>query len=127
MTEKELQAWVRIHAQSKYKALMMRNNSGVLRNPDTGGPVRFGLGNDSQQINRILKSSDLIGITPIECPCGHTYGVFTAFEIKKPGSTSSSRDSTYLAQKHFIDMINQKSGIAGFICKQKDLDDVYNK
>lgn len=125
MTEKELQAWVRIHAQSKHRALMMRNNSGVLRNPDTGSHVRFGLGNDSQQINRILKSSDLIGITPVECPCGHTYGVFTAFEIKKPGSKSSSRDATYLAQKNFIDTIKRKSGIAGFIRSQEDFYALY--
>lgn len=123
--EKQFQAWVRLHAQSKYQSLMMRNNSGALKNPHTGVPVRFGLGNDSKQTNTVFKSSDLIGITPITCPCGHTYGVFTALEIKKPGWTPNKKNQEYIAQNNFITTIQQKFGISGFIQSEGDFHNVY--
>src|SRR5882762_3932875 len=60
--------------------LLWRNNSGVAQTVDRYGntrPVRYGLANDSPAVNRVLKSSDLIGIAPD--------GRFVAIESKRPG------------------------------------------
>lgn len=127
ITEAQLKAWVRIHAQSKFQSLMMRNNSGALPNPHTGIPVRFGLGNDSPQTNAVYKSSDLIGITPVKCPCGHTYGVFTALETKKPGWVQNTKNLEHVAQQNFISTIKRKFGIAGFIQNQEDFYNAYTR
>lgn len=124
-TENQLKAWVRLNAQSEFQSLMMRNNSGALPNPHTGIPVRFGLGNDSRQTNSVFKSSDLIGITPVKCPCGNTYGVFTALEIKRPGWKLNLRNAEHIAQQNFINIIQHKFGIAGFMQSQEDFYNVY--
>jgi len=102
----------------------MRNNSGVLKNQN-GTHVRYGLGNDSSQTNKVFKSSYLIGITPITCRCGQTYGVFTACEIKKPGWVLRHSDTTAAAQQNFITTIRKKHGLAGFVQSQEDLYNVY--
>ncbi len=123
--ESQLKAWVRLNSQSEFQSLMMRNNSGALPNPFTGIPVRFGLGNDCKKTNAVFKSSDLIGITPVNCPCGHTYGVFTALEIKKPGWVPNTNNQEYIAQQNFISTIRQKSGISGFIQSKEDFYNIY--
>ena len=125
--ENQLQSWVRLNSQLQFESLMMRNNSGALPNPHTGVPVRFGLGNDSKQINAVFKSSDLIGITPVKCLCGHTYGVFTALEIKKPGWIPNPNNPEYVAQRNFITTIQQKSGISAFIQSEEDFYNAYRK
>lgn len=124
-TENQLKAWVRLNAQSEFQSLMMRNNSGCLPNPHTGNPVRFGLGNDSRQTNAVFKSSDLIGITPVKCPCGRTYGVFTALEIKRPGWIQNLSNLEHIAQQNFINTIQHKFGISGFIQNQEDFYNAY--
>lgn len=127
MTEKQLLAWIRIHSLSKFKSFLMRNNSGVLPNPTTGTPIRFGLGNDSTRINNLFKSSDLIGITPTKCPCGHVYGVFTALEIKNPNWTFDFQNKNDRAQQNFINLVKKNSGLGSFIQNQEDFYNVYKK
>ena len=54
----------------------------------TGRQIRYGLGNDSSQINKVFKSSDLIGITPhvvVPADVGLRLGVFTSIEVKRGG------------------------------------------
>src|SRR5688500_7343546 len=64
--EGKSEAWaqtqVRLEASRKGIKLF-RNNVGVLPN-ENGRPVRYGLCNDSPQLNKMLKSADLIGIAP---------------------------------------------------------------
>lgn len=91
---------------------LWRNNAGVMDNPETGRPVRFGLGNDSPKINEVFKSSDLIGITPVTWH-GRIFGVFTAVEVKKPGWSKPS-NKRERAQKNFLDTVTQMGGIATF-------------
>jgi len=66
---------------------LFRNNKGVL--PDARGvPVRFGLCNETAALGKRLRSSDLIGIRPVEITgdmVGSTIGQFVAREIKKAG------------------------------------------
>lgn len=93
--------------------LLWRNNSGSLVD-ERGVPVRFGLGNDSAKVNAVLKSSDLIGITPVTDPVsGITRGVFTAIEVKAPGY-KGPRTQHDQAQARFITLVKSRGGIAGF-------------
>lgn len=83
---------------------LWRNNSGVL--PDaTGRPVRYGLGNESDRINAVMKSSDWIGID--------AGGRFVAVEQKPPGWVfrGSARE---VAQLNFINHVKAKGGVACF-------------
>ena len=74
-SEARVQSQIRLEAAAKGYWLG-RNNSGALLD-QRGVPVRFGLGNDSPAVNKVLKSADLIGIGPS--------GQFVSVEVKKPG------------------------------------------
>ena len=70
---------------------LWRNNVGALKD-DRGVPVRFGLANDSKKVNKVQKSSDRIGITPISY-AGRTFGVRS--EERRVGKECRSRWSPY--------------------------------
>lgn len=94
-----------------------RNNVGVLQDIN-GRPVRFGLGNDSAKLNKEIKSSDLIAITPVvitPAHVGQTLGVFTAMETKKSDWIFSWKDERAVAQWRFHEIVRQHGGYAGFI------------
>lgn len=99
---------------------LWRNNSGAAVD-ERGVPVRFGLGNISAQVNSVMKSSDLIGITPVRCHCGAAYGVFTAYEVKKPGWVFRQSDKRAVAQLNYINIVIASGGIAKFIQRVEDL------
>jgi len=73
-SEAAVQNAVRMEA-ARRGARVFRNNCGCLTD-ERGNMVRYGLCNESTKINRIIKSSDLIGISP--------HGQFLAYEIKRP-------------------------------------------
>lgn len=125
-TEADLTTWCRIQAPH-HRSLLMRNNSGVLINPGSRRPIRFGLGNDSKSINKIFKSSDLIGITQKQCTCGQNYGIFTAIEVKIPGWKYNKNNPVHVAQKKFIEVIQLRGGIAGFVSSQDELIRILNQ
>ena len=102
-TEAEAQNIVRLKA-TEAGARLWRNNVGVLRD-DRGVPVRFGICNDTSQLNKVLKSSDLIGIS--------SSGQFIAREVKRPGwkYTGTPREK---AQLNFINLIMSLGGDAKF-------------
>ena len=90
---------------------LWRNNVGA------EGRLRYGLANDSKQLNQKLKSSDLIGITPIRITpnlVGHTVGVFTSIEVKAYGWRYSYTDKRAEAQLRWLQLIYGLGGIAGF-------------
>lgn len=96
-------------------ALLWRNNVGAATD-ERGHHVRYGLANESAAINKKVKSSDLVGITPVLVTPEHvglTFGVFTAEECKRPGWrwTGSDRE---LAQRKFHEIVLSKGGIARF-------------
>lgn len=129
-SEAEVQAAVRLeYARRGYR--LFRNNVGVL--PDaTGRPIRYGLANDSPQINRRLKSSDLIGwdsviITP--AMVGQTLARFVSFECKPSGwrpsekygpedialATTPGDVRRELAQQAWLDLVIASGGEARFM------------
>lgn len=119
-SEASVQNAVRMAAAKRYSARMFRNNSGVAVRED-GVPVRYGLCNESAQINRIMKSSDLIGITPVVCPCGQRYGVFSAYECKRPGWKFRQSDERAVAQLAFIRLVVSMGGIAKFVTGESEI------
>jgi hypothetical protein len=113
-SEARAQSEVRLEAV-EHGVTLFRNNVGVLRD-ERGRPVRYGLANDSAQLNAVLKSSDLIGfrrvvITPEMV--GRTVAVFTARECKASDWTYKGTERE-VAQQRFLDIVNQAGGDAAF-------------
>jgi len=83
-SEAAVQQLVRLEA-SRLGIWLMRNNSGACKD-ETGRMIRYGLCNDSAQLNKVIKS--LVGIRPVVITpdmVGHTIGQFVAREVKRPG------------------------------------------
>ena len=85
--------------------------------------VRYGLANDSQQLNAVVKSSDLIGVMPrLITPelVGTTIGQFIAVECKRPGwrYTGKGREE---AQQAYLAVVSGKGGLARFSTGGVDL------
>ena len=97
---------------------LWRNNNGACVD-ENGRHIRYGLANASKRINSKLKSSDLIGITPVQTEQG-TLGVFTSIEVKRPGwkYTGTERE---VAQLAWINLIVAFGGIAKFATCKEDL------
>jgi len=112
--------------------LLLRNNSGAAKELRTGGTlryVRYGLGNESEALNKKRKSSDLIGITPVLVQphhVGQTWGIFTGVEVKKEDWTFRGRPEE-TAQQTFLDLIKKYGGIGMLAtCPGDYLTSLYN-
>jgi hypothetical protein len=117
-SEAAVQTRVRV-AASRHGMRLWRNNVGAVHDPETGVHIRFGLCNDSPQINAVVKSADLIGIRPrVIQPgdIGHTVGQFVSLEVKHSGwkwpVTPSERE---LAQQRWAALVTSLGGEARFI------------
>lgn len=120
-SEAAVQQRVRLEA-SRRGLRLFRNNVGVLYD-EHNRPVRFGLANESAQINKRLKSSDLVGITPViitHAHIGRRVGVFTSYECKRPGwkFTGKGREE---AQHAWLMLVQSLGGIAKFITGEDEL------
>ncbi len=115
-SESNVQANVRLEAARIPGVMLWRNNVGVLRDQNDR-PVRYGLANDSPQLNRQLKSGDLIGwrsvvITPDMV--GRTVAVFVSRECKYEGWRFNPNDEREAAQARWRDLILAAGGDAAF-------------
>jgi hypothetical protein len=122
MAEDAVQALVRLRA-SQLGWRLFRNNVGVLQDV-TGRPVRYGLANDSKQMNTEYKSGDLIGIMPVVITpehVGHTLGVFASVECKREGWRPTASDKRYEAQCRWRDLVLSLGGYARIVTGPEQL------
>lgn len=113
-SEAMVQSNARLKA-AKSGDLLWRNNVGAMQDAD-GRVVRFGLANESKQVNAKVKSADLIGLTQrIIQPSdvGLIFGIFTAEETKAPGWVYKGTERE-AAQKKFLELVISRGGIARF-------------
>ena len=113
-SEAAVQTRIRLEA-SKKGARVWRNNVGATMD-ENGNFIRFGLANDSQQMNRAIKSSDLIGLRPVvitEAHMGSTFGQFIAREVK-PAAWRWTGTEREEAQLKFLQLVASLGGDAAF-------------
>lgn len=113
----------RIRLEASRKGLRLwRNNVGATMD-ENGNFIRYGLANDSKQLNDKLKSSDLIGIRPVRIEPHHVgavLGQFVAREIK-PGSWSYSGTKREEAQLKFLELVVSLGGDGAFATNEGTL------
>jgi hypothetical protein len=129
-TEAVVQQRVRL-AAAQQGLLMYRNNVGACTD-QTGRLIRYGLGNDSAQLNAAIKSSDLIGVTPVtaylhSAQTWVTLGVFTALEVKASDWQHSPNDERATAQAKFHAIIREAGGFAGFVTGPGDIQKIIRR
>jgi hypothetical protein len=113
-SEAAVQTRVRLEA-SRAGWRAWRNNIGAGR-IDGGSYVRWGLANDSAQLNAALKSSDLIGIRPRligSSDVGTTIGQFVSLECKAVGWKYTGTDRER-AQDAWLRLVRGMGGHARF-------------
>lgn len=104
-SEAAVQAAVRLEAARKGVRLF-RNNVGALKD-ERGRLVRYGLANDSKQLNEVMKSADLIGWRPLLIEPRHVGTVVAQFvsrECKHPTwhYTGGDREPAQLAWAQLV-------------------------
>ena len=120
-SEAAAQQRIRLEAP-RHGVHLYRNNTGAAMD-DTGRLIRYGLANDSPAMSKSIKSSDLIGITPHVVTLhdvGHTLGIFTSIEVKRPSWTykGTPREA---AQLKWIELIVSRGGRGQFATGPEDI------
>ncbi|RZJ26199.1 MAG: hypothetical protein EOO54_03790 [Haliea sp.] len=101
---------------------VFRNNVGALLD-DRGVPVRYGLANDSRQMNERIKSADLIGwrrLLILPQHVGQHVAQFYSLEAKEVGWTYSATKHEQ-AQLAWAQLVNGAGGYARFSTSEHDL------
>jgi len=112
--EAEVQKEVR-YRSAQDGILLWRNNVGAATD-QSGNFFRYGLANDTPQMAKNCKSSDLVGIRPVVITpdmVGQTIGQFVAIECKREGWKYSGSDRER-AQLTFLRLVQAKGGCALF-------------
>lgn len=102
-------------AAPRHNMRLFRNNVGACRD-QSGRLIRYGLANTSAQLNKQIKSSDLIGIKQVTITpdmVGQTLGVFVSIEAKTPDWKYRGTERE-IAQQRWLDFIRSMGGIAYF-------------
>ncbi len=113
------EAAVQVNARLKWSKLgarLFRNNVGAFNDEESGSFVRYGLANESTQMNKTIKSGDLIGITPVTITAqmvGYTFGQFTSIEAKHQGWRYGATEHEQ-AQLRWIQLVISLGGYAAF-------------
>ncbi len=121
--ESEAAVQNRIRLEASRKGLRIwRNNVGAMMD-DNGNFIRYGLCNDSKQMNQLIKSSDLVGIRPVTITQNHVgqvIGQFVAREVKAANwhYTGSKREE---AQLRFLELVIALGGDAQFANREGTL------
>lgn len=117
-TEGQSEAAVQVRErlrQAQQGVCVWRNNVGALQD-QTGRWVRYGLANDSKQMNESFKSGDLIGCRPVTiepCMVGWRIGQFVSIECKEVGwkYRGTGREP---AQLRWLELVASLGGHARF-------------
>lgn len=115
LSEAAVQTNIRLEAARKGVRLF-RNNVGAFQDDETGSFVRYGLANESSQVNAVIKSGDLIGIRPLVVTpqmVGGIVGQFVSREAKREGWRYSGTERER-AQLRWIELIISLGGDAAF-------------
>lgn len=113
-SEAAVQSQVRLEA-SRQGGRLWRNNVGAGYAED-GSFMRWGLANDSAQVNKVIKSADLIGLRPVlieQKHVGLVLGQFVSREIKAAGWRYAGTDRE-VAQLNWATLVNTLGGDASF-------------
>lgn len=125
-SEAFVQSATRIEA-SRMGARLWRNNVGAGK-IDGESFVRWGLANESEKMNQVIKSSDLIGWTPVivtPSMVGHRVAIFTAIETKAQGWQYRGTDRE-VAQLAWINAVVGAGGIGAFVADADKVKEVLN-
>ena len=112
-------------AASKKGIRLFRNNVGACEDT-TGRSIRYGLANISKQMSTVVKSADLIGITPVKIAKNHvgsTIGVFTSIESKREGWLYKATEHEK-AQNNWLNVVRSLHGIAYFANNESVIDEI---
>lgn len=125
-TEAVVQSEIRAEA-GRLGILLWRNNVGAMEDA-TGRIVRYGLGNDSPQVQRRLKSSDLDGTVPpngrtlcVECKA-EDWRFPASWRGMTPDTVTANSDSArrILAQWRWLKLHHDAGALAGFATSVDD-------
>lgn len=122
MKEGEVSRLIRLEASRK-RVYLWRNNVGATYTRN-GSFLRYGLANESKEMNRKLKSGDLIGIRPIvieQWMVGGVIGQFVSRECKKSNWKESKTSPREIAQRAWRDLIIRLGGDAAIVTKEGSL------
>lgn len=95
---------------------LFRNNVGAFVD-SRGVPIRYGLCNETAEINAHTKSADLIGLEPVHITPEHVgtvIGRFVAEEVKH-GDWVWRGDAHEMAQLNFLTIVNSLGGRGEFV------------
>ena len=122
-TGSEAAAQQRIRLEAPHHGVRLwRNNVGACMD-DRGNHIRYGLANESTAMNKVVKSHDLIGITPMTVKPEHVggiLGIFTSIECKRPGwqYKGTARE---VGQLNWAQIVIGLGGFAQFACDPGDI------
>lgn len=125
MLESAVQTHTRL-ALARAGAIVQRNNVGACEDT-TGRIIRYGLMNDSKQLNQQFKSSDLINVVPIVIQphhVGRTVGVYAALECKHSGWHLTPGDQRAQAQLRYLELVRSVGGIGEFVTDPAQVTDI---
>ena len=114
-SESALQSLVRLEAARK-GVWLGRNNVGALKN-EKGRLIRYGLANDSKNVNTELKTGDLIGFRPRlikSDDVGSIIAQFVSRECKRPDWVFSNTLEEQ-AQLRWMTLVNANGGDAAMV------------
>lgn len=127
MSESAVQQRLRLHGSARGLRLW-RNNRGAL--PDARGvPVRYGLANESKPMDKLIKSSDLIGIMPRRVgqqDVGRVFGIFVSVEAKPQGWRYGGGEREE-AQLRWLNLVSSYGGAGCFAQSEADIDTMISR
>lgn len=114
-SEAAVQSRMRLEAGKRGDIYLARNNVGALQD-DEGRWVRYGLANDSKQMNALVKSADWIGVYRrliVQADVGTYVGQAVSVEAKEEGWTYTGQGREK-AQMAWANLWKSYGGIAMF-------------